>query len=55
MLCVLMVEGRPVVVNVLLSRMSVVSPLPALCNPSTRTVVKLCTLGVFDLEVSLVS
>ena len=31
------------------------SPPPALCNLSARTVVKLCTLGVFALGVSLVS
>ena len=44
-----------VVVNVMLSLMSVMSPRPALCNLSARTVVKLCTLGVFGLGVSLVS
>ena len=54
-LCVLMVEGMSVVVNVMLSLMSVMSPPPALCNLSARTVVKLCTLGVFDLGVKLVS
>ena len=53
-LCVLMVEGMSVVVNVM-SLMSVMSPPPALCNLSARTVVKLCTLGVFALRVSLVS
>ena len=37
-----------VVVNVMLSLMSVMSPHPALCNLSTHTVVRLCTLGVFD-------
>ena len=41
-LCVLMVEGMSVVVNVMLSLMSVMSPPPALCNLSARTVVKLC-------------
>ena len=30
-------------------------PTPALCNQSLRTVVKLCTLGVWTLGVSLVS
>ena len=30
-------------------------PTPALCNLSTRTVVKLCTLSVFALMVGLVS
>ena len=47
--CVLMVEGMYGVVNVMLSLMSVMSPSPALCNLSARTVVKLCTLGVFVL------
>ena len=54
-LCVLMVEGMFVVVNVMLSLMSVMSPPPALCNLSAHTVVRLCTLGVFALGVSLVS
>ena len=42
-----------VVVNVMLSLMSVMNPPPSLCNLSARTVVKLCSLGVFDLGVSL--
>ena len=50
-----MVEGMSVVVNVMLSLISVMSPPPALCNLSVRTVVKLCTLGVFALGVRLVS
>ena len=50
-----MVEGMSVVVNLMLSIMSVISPPPALCNLSARTVVKLCNLGVFDLGVRLVS
>ena len=54
-LCVLMVEGMSVVVHVMLSLMSVMIPPPALCNISLRTVVKLCTLGVLALGVSLVS
>ena len=54
MLCILLVEGMSVVVNVMLSLMSVMSPHPALCNLSLRTVVKLCTLGVLALGVSLV-
>ena len=54
-LCVLMVEGMSVVVNVMLSLMSVMSPPPALCNLSASTVMKLCTLGVLTLGVSLVS
>ena len=53
--CVLMVEGMSVVVNVMLSLMSVMSSPPALCNLSVRTVVKLCTLSVLALGVSLVS
>ena len=53
--CVIMVKGMSVVVNVVLSLMSVMSPPNALCNLSVRIVVKLCTLGVFDLGVSLVS
>ena len=44
-----------VVVNVMLSLMSIMSPPPALCNLSVRTVVKLCILGVLALRVSLVS
>ena len=47
-----MVEGIPVVVNVMLSLMSVMSPHPALCNLALRTVVKLITLGVLTLWVS---
>ena len=42
------VEGMSVVVNVMLSLMSVMSPPPALCNISMLTVVKLCTLGVLN-------
>ena len=54
-LCVLIVEGMSVVVNVMLSLMSAMSPPPALCNLSVRTAVKLCILGVLALGVSLVS
>ena len=54
-LCVLMVEGMSVVVNVMLSLMNVMSPPPALCNLSVRTAVKLCNLGVLALGASLVS
>ena len=53
MLCVLIVEGMSVVVNVMLSLMSVMSQPPALCNLSLSNVVKLCTLGVLTLGVSL--
>ena len=51
---VLMAEGMSVVVNVMLSLMIVMSPPLAFCNLSVCTVVKLCTLGVFALGVSLV-
>ena len=44
-----------VIVNVMLSLTSVMSPHPDLYDLSVRTVVKLCTLGVFTLRVSLVS
>ena len=54
-LCVLMVECMSVVVNVMVSLTSVMSLPPALCYLSVRTVVKLCTFGVFALWVSLVS
>ena len=54
-LCVLMVEGMSVVVNGIVSLMSVMSPPSALCILSACTVVKLCTLGVLTLGVSLVS
>ena len=50
-----MVDGMYVVVNVMVSLMSVMSPPPALCNLSVRTAVKLCNFGVLDLAVSLVS
>ena len=46
MLCGLMVEGVSVVMNVMLSLMSVMSLPPTLCNLLARTVVKLCTFGV---------
>ena len=53
--CVFMVEVMSVVVNVMLSLMSVMSPPPALCTYlSLRTVMKLCALGVLTLGVSLV-
>ena len=55
MLCVFMVEGMSVGVNVMLSLMSVISPPPDLCGLSARTVVYVGTLGILDLEVSLVS
>ena len=55
MLCVLIVEGMSIVVNVMLSLMSVMSPPPALCNILVRTAVKLRILGALALGVSLVS
>ena len=55
MLCVFMVEGMSVGVNVILSQMRVISPPPDLCGLSARTVVYVGTLGVFDLEMNLVS
>ena len=53
MLCVLIVEGMSVVVNVMLSLMSVMSPPPALCNLSVRTEVKLCIFVFFGLRGEL--
>ena len=55
MLCVLIVEGMSVVVNVMLPLMSVMNPHPALCNLSVRTDVKLCIFCVLASGVSLVS
>ena len=53
--CVVCIDGRRYVVNVMLSLMSVMRPPLALCNLSALTVVKLCTMGVLALGVSLVS
>ena len=50
MLCVLIVEGMSVVVNVMLSLMSVMNPPHALCNLSVRTAVKLCVFGCFGFR-----
>ena len=55
MLCVLIVDGVSVVVNVMLSLMNVLSPSLALCSLSVRTAVRLCLLDVLALGVSLVS
>ena len=41
-----MVEGMSLVVNVILSLMSVMSPPHALCNLSARTVVKCVDIGM---------
>ena len=48
-------KGVSSVVNVMLSLISVRSQPPALYHLLVRTVVKLCTLGVFALGVYLVS
>ena len=55
--CVVCINGRR---YVCCSEYYIVSnecnePTPALCNVSVRTMVMLCTLGVFALGVSLVS
>ena len=50
MLCVLIVDGMSVIVNVMLSLVSVLSPPPALCNLSVHTAVKLCVLGVLACQ-----
>ena len=50
-----MVEGMSVIVNVMLSLISVMNPPTALSNLSGRTVVKLYNLCVFAIGVSLVS
>ena len=50
-----MIEGMSLVVDVMLYLISVLSPSPALCNLSACTVVRLFSLGVFALGVSLVS
>ena len=50
----LIVEGMSVVVNVMLSLMSVMSPPPALCNLSVRTAVKLCIFGVLVFSFPVV-
>ena len=44
-----------VILNVMLSIMSLISPPPALCNISVRTAVKLGILGVLAFGGSLVS
>ena len=50
-----MVEYISVVVNVMLYLMGVMSPLPAECYLSARTMLRLCTLSMFALGLSLVS
>ena len=54
-LLLLIVKGMSVVVNVMLSLMSVMSTPPALCNLSVRTAVKLCIFCVLAFGVSSVS
>ena len=51
-LCVVCINRRR---YAMLSLISVMSPPHALCNLSVRTVINLCTLGVFVLGVSYVS
>ena len=46
MVCMLMVKGMSVVVNVMLSLMIVMNPPPNLCNLSVCTVVRLYTEAV---------
>ena len=53
MLCVLIVEVMSVVVNMMLSLMSVMSPPPALCNLSVRTAVKLMYFWCFGCRGEL--
>ena len=53
--CIVVVNVCIVVVNVMVSLISVMSPPPALCNLSVRTVVWRCSLVVFSLGLSLVS
>ena len=53
MLCVLIVEGMSVVVNVMLSLMSVLSPPPALCNLSVRTDAEVVYFWCFDFRGEL--
>ena len=48
-----MFEGKSVVVNVMLSLMSVMSPPPALCSLSVRTAVKLCIFLCFGFRGEL--
>ena len=49
------VKGMSVVVNVMLSLMSVMSPPHALCNLSVHTVVKLCMCFCFRGELGFLS
>ena len=44
-----------VIVNVMLSLMSVISPHPAWCNLSERMVVKLCILGCFRVQIGFLN
>ena len=50
-LCVLLVEGMSIVMNVMLSLMSVMSPSPNLSNLLVCTLVKLSTLGILHNSV----
>ena len=53
--CVVCIDGRRYVCCSECNVVSKMSPPPALCNLSARMVVKLCTLCVFALGVSLIS
>ena len=53
MLCVLRVKGMSVVVNVMVSQTSVMSPPSVMCDISVHTVVKLCTFGSFCFKGEL--
>ena len=50
-----MVESMSVVVNVMLSLMSVMSPHPALCNLSARTVVKFMYFGCVCFRIGFIN
>ena len=54
LMCTLTIRSSVLCV-LMLSLMSLISIPPSLCNLSVRTVVTLCTLGVLDLGVSLIS
>ena len=53
MLCILIVEGMSVVVNVMLSLMSVMSPPPALCNLSVAHCCEVMYFGCFGFRGEL--
>ena len=53
MLCVFIVEGMSIVVNVMLSLMSIMSPPPALCNLSMHTAREVMYFGCFGFRGNL--